>query len=431
MGLRRHVRADPGRGVLRPERNQDTRRDGARPVLRRCRSGPDRLPGMRVLHDRMPLRRQEHAGEELSRPRGIGWGASTSDDDGHPVRAATRRALGGSHQTHRPLAASQEAHVHRESCGAGRRHVQHAEAAVQDARHRHVARPVGSAGCADPHQLRIDRRCRDVKGLAGPGLDPRCRDHVVDSPDIRHSRRTRPLRQGLQRHGSAADVDDRRLRPRGHGCAAMEAVAESSRRRSARHHSNAQSASVERAHGDRTGDAAPGQLDHHVHQTWTAGPAPLRQQAGARRAEPDLDSGRQRSHPSHRCQDRRGGRRHLGRAVQHPADRALPRWRGDRRQRRAWRDRPVSPGVRLPDAVGGRRCGDLGEPRASTLSLSISAQAERAASLWPNKGENDLRPRQGEAYRRLDPIAPQHPVVPADAPGALRWLPIEPISSAG
>ena len=64
-------------------------------------------------------------------------------------------------------------------------------------------------------------------------------------------------------------------------------------------------------------------------------------------------------------------------------------------------------------------------------SLSISAQAERAASLWPNKGENDLRPRQGEPYRRLDPIVPQHPVVPADAPGALRWLPIEPISSAG
>jgi cholesterol oxidase len=64
-------------------------------------------------------------------------------------------------------------------------------------------------------------------------------------------------------------------------------------------------------------------------------------------------------------------------------------------------------------------------------SLSITAQAERAASLWPNKGENDLRPRQGEPYRRLDPIAPQRPVVPADAPGGLRWLPIEPISSAG
>ncbi len=64
-------------------------------------------------------------------------------------------------------------------------------------------------------------------------------------------------------------------------------------------------------------------------------------------------------------------------------------------------------------------------------SLSITAQAERAASLWPNKGEADLRPGQGEAYRRLDPIPPQHPVVPADAPAALKHLPVEPVSSAG
>ncbi len=63
-------------------------------------------------------------------------------------------------------------------------------------------------------------------------------------------------------------------------------------------------------------------------------------------------------------------------------------------------------------------------------SLSIAAQAERAASLWPNKGENDERPLQGDVYRRLDPIAPKHPVVPAGAPGALRWLPIDPVSSA-
>ncbi|NLU81794.1 GMC family oxidoreductase [Rhodococcus sp. HNM0569] len=56
-------------------------------------------------------------------------------------------------------------------------------------------------------------------------------------------------------------------------------------------------------------------------------------------------------------------------------------------------------------------------------SLTISAQAERAAALWPNKGEADARPEQGEPYRRVTPVAPQRPVVPADAPGALR-LPI-------
>ncbi len=64
-------------------------------------------------------------------------------------------------------------------------------------------------------------------------------------------------------------------------------------------------------------------------------------------------------------------------------------------------------------------------------SLSITAQAERAASLWPNKNQVDQRPAQGEPYRRLAPIPPEHPVVPEDAPAALRHLPIEPVSSAG
>ena len=43
-------------------------------------------------------------------------------------------------------------------------------------------------------------------------------------------------------------------------------------------------------------------------------------------------------------------------------------------------------------------------------SLTITAQAERAFSLWPNVGDADVRPAQADAYRRLDPIA----AVPAD-----------------
>ncbi|GAA2795276.1 GMC oxidoreductase [Kribbella solani] len=58
-------------------------------------------------------------------------------------------------------------------------------------------------------------------------------------------------------------------------------------------------------------------------------------------------------------------------------------------------------------------------------SLTITAQAERALSFWPNKGGTDPRPDPGSAYRRIDPVKPEHPVVPADAPGALR-LPIIP-----
>ncbi|MFJ3774400.1 GMC family oxidoreductase N-terminal domain-containing protein [Streptomyces sp. NPDC090075] len=53
-------------------------------------------------------------------------------------------------------------------------------------------------------------------------------------------------------------------------------------------------------------------------------------------------------------------------------------------------------------------------------SLTITAQAERAMSYWPNKGEADPRPRQGEAYTRIEPVEPHSPAVPADAFGALR-----------
>ncbi|MCW2679927.1 MAG: cholesterol oxidase [Frankiales bacterium] len=52
-------------------------------------------------------------------------------------------------------------------------------------------------------------------------------------------------------------------------------------------------------------------------------------------------------------------------------------------------------------------------------SLTITAQAERAASLWPNRGEQDVRPPVGQPYRRLAPIAPKNPLVPVHAPAAL------------
>jgi cholesterol oxidase len=56
-------------------------------------------------------------------------------------------------------------------------------------------------------------------------------------------------------------------------------------------------------------------------------------------------------------------------------------------------------------------------------SLTITAQAERAMALWPNRGETDPRPPLGTPYRRVAPVAPKNPVVPEAAPGALR-LPV-------
>jgi cholesterol oxidase len=57
-------------------------------------------------------------------------------------------------------------------------------------------------------------------------------------------------------------------------------------------------------------------------------------------------------------------------------------------------------------------------------SLTITAQAERATALWPNKGEADTRPAPGERYRPVAPVPPRAPVVPPHAPGALRLLPL-------
>ena len=54
-------------------------------------------------------------------------------------------------------------------------------------------------------------------------------------------------------------------------------------------------------------------------------------------------------------------------------------------------------------------------------SLTITAQTERAMSMWPNKGQSDSRPPLGEPYRAVDPVHPDSPAVPEQAPAALVW----------
>ncbi|MEI8082195.1 MAG: GMC family oxidoreductase [Actinomycetes bacterium] len=61
-------------------------------------------------------------------------------------------------------------------------------------------------------------------------------------------------------------------------------------------------------------------------------------------------------------------------------------------------------------------------------SLTITAQAERAMAMWPNKGETDPRPPLGSQYLPIAPVEPRQPVVPQGAPGTLR-LPIVSITS--
>jgi cholesterol oxidase len=53
-------------------------------------------------------------------------------------------------------------------------------------------------------------------------------------------------------------------------------------------------------------------------------------------------------------------------------------------------------------------------------SLTITAQAERAFALWPNRGDADARPALGATYVPVPSVAPASPVVPVGAVGELR-----------
>ena len=53
-------------------------------------------------------------------------------------------------------------------------------------------------------------------------------------------------------------------------------------------------------------------------------------------------------------------------------------------------------------------------------SLTITAQAERAFSMWPNKGEKDERPAQNSPYKKVAAVFPVKPFVPKGASGELR-----------
>jgi len=76
---------------------------------------------------------------------------------------------------------------------------------------------------------------------------------------------------------------------------------------------------------------------------------------------------------------------------------------------RVWR----YPGLHIVD--GSAVCANLGVNPA----LTITAQAERALSFWPNRGARDPRPTQGAAYERLTAVAAaRSSPVRAHSPGA-------------
>jgi len=149
---------------------------------------------------------------------------------------------------------------------------------------------------------------------------------------------------------------------------------------------------------------------HHLHQEGGVGPQAV-QQAGTRRAQPDLDSGRQRGDATDGEAHRRGGRRHLGRDLRHTADGALHRrmhhWSG----RRSRRHRPLPPGLQLPGSQRGRRRGDLGEPWREPLADHHRAGRARLLAVAEQGGER-------LPARAVRPLLPGRPGGTATSGGA-------------
>ena len=64
-------------------------------------------------------------------------------------------------------------------------------------------------------------------------------------------------------------------------------------------------------------------------------------------------------------------------------------------------------------------------------ALTITAQAERAFGLWPNAGELDPRPAQGQGYERLEPVPARQPAVTSFThPSAKVMLPVPVVPAA-
>lgn len=111
-------------------------------------------------------------------------------------------------------------------------------------------------------------------------------------------------------------------------------------------------------------------------------------------------------------------------------DEVTPYYQQSQRMLGVVRNPYMTPADQIMKAVGeDMRVGDtfiqtpvgvfFGEP-GKTVPDPFFGGAERAAAMWPNKGEKDQRPEQGRGYRRIQPTRPRHPVVPEGVPGALR-----------
>ena len=208
IGRRRHLEEHPGRRLLRARR-----RAGRRSLLRRRGAPPHGLRALRAVHGRLPLRREEHAAQELPLVRR------------EARRDASRRSA--RLRTSARWAPATDPRATRSRPSAPERGF--ASSGVRSAPGEWCSPPARSARtcccveCKERGSLgRISERLGElvrtnsesIMAVTAPD-DERDfsrvgRDHVEHLPGPRHARRGRHLRQGRRFDELAVHADDRR-----------------------------------------------------------------------------------------------------------------------------------------------------------------------------------------------------------------------------
>ncbi len=295
-GCRAHLRADPRRRLLR--RRARCRQRG--PVLRWRRSGAHRLPAVRRVHDRLPVRREEHAAQELPVAGRASGRAGAAPDDGD--RPPTGRGGGWAVDTQRT--GSWLARRTRRTLTAGQ--VVLAAGAYGTQRLLHRMRDDGHLPNISPRLGELTRT--NSESLLGATTRRRGADFsrgvaITSSfrPDAGHPRRGGALRSRLQPARPDRHRPDRRRR----AAAAVAALARRAAAPSGPGRAVPVGSALVAAHGHRAGDAVGRQLAGGLRRAVSPRPLAADHPAGSRRPQPDLDPGRQRGGPPAGSRDRR------------------------------------------------------------------------------------------------------------------------------
>ena len=383
----------------------------ARPLLRRRGPGPHRLHAVRQLHGRLPGRGQEHPREELPRPgRAARRGRRAAAHRDAARRACRAPVAGRPGEVYRVLHERTGPRGGREVRVTTARHVVVAAGTWGTQQLLHAMQDEGelprlsrAARPPHPHQLRGARSAPPrSRAPEGRRPHPRCRDHVL----LPSRRRTPTSRTAATARGPTPWALLAGVR-----VPATAPAARGSRRRSSSS-SGIPATSVPWGSTPTGGASAPSSASSCRPATTPCARRAGRARsaaAGSRRAqghgEPEPHATSRRATP--RCSASRPGSRRRpvsgrrpaapGGGAGHAHDGALPRRRRDRRDSRAWGARPVPPGLGPPGRLRRRRAA-VSANLGVNPALTITAQAERAMSLWPNRGEPD-RPSVAGASR--------------------------------